>query len=351
MALASSGVIAFMGAASLVLGDNIGTTITAEIAAIGTSVTARRVARAHTLFNVIGVTIILLIFPYFVRFVNFVTPGDTNQVVGTSLPYMSRHIANFHTLFNVTNNLIFVPLLGVLVKVVTFLVPGEEEQRVFRLQSLDPSILETVSVALEEAKREVNYMATEVCDMLDLVKKPLLESQDAEHILEKIMGKENVVDDLQKEINTFLTELSRSSITEGESKEVFSFLYIVSNLERIGDHCESLGKLCKKKTDFKLLFSDKGTAEITKIYNHTHDYFKIILDALKTPPPALMDQVKIYESNLNVMRRDMRVHHMERLQRATCNADAGLIFVDMLTSFEKIGDHSFNIAESLSGVK
>lgn len=351
MALASSGLINFAGACSLVLGDNIGTTITAEIAAIGTNVTAKRTARAHTMFNVVGVSIILTIFPYFVRFVDFVTPGDPNQVIGVGLPCMARHIANFHTLFNVTNNLIFLPLINVLVKIVTFLVPGETQERKFRLQSLEPNILGTVSVALEEAKKEVNYMAEEVYTMLDMVGKPLIENQNAENALENIMEKEDLVDDLQKEINTFLTELSRSSVTDKESKEIFSYIYVVSNLERIGDHCESLGKLCKKKKDYRLVFSPKGKAEISKIYLHTRDYLDIIVKALKHTPEDLMERVKPYEVRLNQMRIDMRIHHMERLKTATCNADAGLIFVDMLTSFEKIGDHAFNIAESLSGVK
>ncbi len=351
MALAASGLIDFAGACSLVLGDNIGTTITAEIAAIGTNVTAKRAARAHTMFNVVGVSIILIIFPFFVRFVDLVTPGNPNQMIGGTFPYMARHIANFHTLFNVTNNLLFLPLINVLVKIVTFLVPGEAEERKFRLQSLEPSIIETVSVALEEAKKEVNYMAGEVKAMLDMVGKALTENQNAEHTLEKISEKEDLVDDLQKEINTFLTELSRSPITDKESKEIFSYIYIASNLERIGDHCESLGKLCKKKKDYNLIFSPKGTQEIGTIYFHTRDYLDVIIKALETPPGDLMERVRPYESRLNQMRIDMRIRHMERLKTATCNADAGLIFVDMLTSFEKIGDHAFNIAESLSGVK
>ncbi len=351
IALAFSGVVDFYGAAALVLGDNIGTTITAQLAAIKTNVSAKRVAMAHTMFNVIGVCIILIIFPRFVRFVDLVTPGDPNFTMNGGIPYIARHIANFHTIFNVTNSLLFLPLIGVLARVAAVLAPGEEELRKFRLESLDPSILETVSVAIDEAKKEVDYMGGEVYNMLTSVEDPILNNKDTDTMLERVKGMEDTVDLLQKEINTYLTNLSRSSATEKESKEIFSLLYMVSNLERIGDHCESIAKLCKRKKEFSLMFSEVGLKELGVMYRHTLTYLKTIIDAIQDTPSDLMDIVKSYETRLNEMRVQLRINHMDRLKTATCNADAGLIYVDMLTSLEKIGDHSFNIAESLSGVK
>lgn len=351
IALAFSGVVDFYGAAALVLGDNIGTTITAQLAAIKTNVSAKRVAMAHTMFNVIGVCIILIIFPRFVRFVDLVTPGDPNFTMNGGIPYIARHIANFHTIFNVTNSLLFLPLIGVLARVAAVLAPGEEELRKFRLESLDPSILETVSVAIDEAKKEVDYMGGEVYNMLTSVEDPILNNKDTDTMLERVKGMEDTVDLLQKEINTYLTNLSRSSATEKESKEIFSLLYMVSNLERIGDHCESIAKLCKRKKEFSLMFSEVGLKELGVMYIHTLTYLKTIIDAIQDTPSDLMDRVKSYETRLNEMRVQLRINHMDRLKTATCNADAGLIYVDMLTSLEKIGDHSFNIAESLSGVK
>jgi len=351
IALASSGVVDFYGSAALVLGDNIGTTITAQLATIRTNVSAKRVAMAHTTFNVIGVCTILIIFPWFVRFVDLVTPGDPNLAINGGMPYIARHIANFHTIFNVTNCLLFLPLIGVLARVAAVLAPGEEELKKFRLESLDPSILETVSVALDEAKKEVDYMGGEVYNMLTSVEESLLDNKDTDTMLERVKGMEDTVDLLQKEINTYLTELSRSSATEKESKEIFSLLYMVSNLERIGDHCESIAKHCKRKKEFSLVFSEAGLKELSVMYRHTLTYLKTIIDAIQDTPSDLMDRVKRYETRLNEMRVQLRINHMDRLKTATCSADAGLIYVDMLTSFEKIGDHAFNIAESLSGIK
>jgi phosphate:Na+ symporter len=351
IALASSGVVDFYGSAALVLGDNIGTTITAQLSSIGTNVSAKRVARSHMLFNVFGVCIILLIFPAFVRFVDAITPGDPLQVIDGTLPYSARHIANFHTIFNVTNCLIFLPLIELLSRVSTYLAPGEESLRKYRLESLDPSIFETPSIALDEAKQEIEYMGKEVFNMLSFSEQSLIENSGTEKMFGDVMEKEELVDSLQKEINTYLTELSRQSVTEDQSKEIFSMLQIVSNLERIGDHCESIAKLCKRRNEFGLEFSKEGIKELSQIYHHTLEYLRTIINAMKDTPYNLMEVVRSFEPKLNAMRWEMRINHMERLKTATCDADAGLVYVDILTSFEKIGDHAYNIAESLTGVK
>ncbi|HOO44867.1 MAG TPA: Na/Pi cotransporter family protein [Deltaproteobacteria bacterium] len=351
IALASTGVVDFYGAAALVLGDNIGTTITAQLASLGTNVSARRVARSHLLFNVFGVCIILLIFPLFVRFVDFLTPGDPSLVVNGHIPYSARHIANFHTLFNVTNCLIFLPLMGLLTRLSTYLAPGDESPRKYRLESLGMSIFETPSFALDEAKQEIDYMGHEVFRMLEFSETSLIENKGTEKMYADVMEKEDLVDTLQKEINDYLTELSRQSVTENQSKEIFSMLHIVSNLERIGDHCESIAKLCKKRNEFGLDFSDEGRREISQIYHHTLEYLRTIIVAIKDTPGNLMEVVRGFEPKLNAMRWEMRVNHMQRLKTATCTSDAGLVYVDLLTSFEKIGDHAYNIAESLSGLK
>ena len=242
------------------------------------------------------------------------------------------------------------PAFGALGWAASLITPGEEKPRIFRLESLAPTIFETPSFALDEARQELAYMGNEVYRMLAAAEKPLLENAGTERFLEEIDKTENIVDSLQKEINTYLTELSRNSITEKQSREVFSMLQIVSNLERIGDHCESIGKLCKRRNDFSLDFSEDGRKELTLIYHHTQRFLKTVVDAITDTPEDLMEQVQGFEPKLNDMRWEMRINHMNRLKSYKCHADAGLIFIDILTSFEKIGDHAFNIAESLSGL-
>lgn len=348
IALTASGVIDFVAAAALVLGENIGTTITAQLAAIGTNVNAKRVAVSHLVFNVFGVGIILLIFPWYIDFVQLVTgaflsPGETASE--------ARLIANFHTLFNVTNCLIFLPLLGLLEKAALVLVPGESAPRRFRLESLDQGIFASVPLAVEEARGEVHLMADEVYGMLDVAEDAIVNNHDTRQLYEELKGVESFVDDLQKEINTFLTELSRQSTTEDQSKEIFSLLYMTSNLEKIGDHCESLAKLSNRRYEYGLEFSSSARNDLEQIYSHTIEYLRIIIEAMRYTPGALMEKVGGFETRLNAMRKEMRINHMERLQASQCSADAGLVFIDMISSFEKIGDHAYNIAETLSGVK
>jgi len=351
IALAMSGVLDFYGAAALVLGDNVGTTITAQLASIGTSPSAKRVARAHMLFNIIGVCIILIIFPYYVRFVDYLTPGDPFFSQDGNFVFIARHVANFHTIFNVTACIVFLPMINLLAKVATYLCPGEESRRIYRLESLDKSIFQTPSFALDEARQELDYMGNEVFEMLEIVENPLIVNKGTDKMVSDVQVNEEIVDSLQKEINAYLTELSRKSITEHQSKEIFNMLQIVSNLERIGDHCESIAKFCKKRNEFNLEFSDDGRKEMSLIYHHTLKYLRTIITSIKETPSNLMDLVREYEPRLNTMRWEMRINHMERLKTSKCGADAGLVYIDILTSFEKIGDHAFNIAQSLSGEK
>ena len=222
-----------------------------------------------------------MIFPYFLKMVDLITPGDPMQVTAAgAVPYAARHVANLHTLFNVTNCLLFLPFLEVLGWVASLITPGEEKPRVFRLETLVPTIFETPSFALDEARQELDYMGGEVFKMLSAAEKPLLENKETEKFLEEIDKTEDIVDSLQKEINTYLTELSRNSITEKQSREVFSMLQIVSNLERIGDHCESIGKLCKRRNDFGLDFSEDGRRELSLIYHHTQMFLKTVVEAV-----------------------------------------------------------------------
>ncbi len=360
MTMASTGVIDFPAAAALVLGENIGTTITAQLAAIGTNVSAKRVAMCHMLFNVFGVCVILAIFQ---PFCNFILWFSANQAELLEKVFFLRflvedgaasiEVANFHTFFNVTNGLFFLLLVKPLATVATWLVPGEVKPRKFRLDSMENSIFSSPPLALDEARLELKLMGDEVCGMLEVAKGPLMDSKfkDAEKLFEGMDETESYVDDLQKEINSFLTELSRKSITESQAHEIFSMIYMTSNLEKIGDHAEKLARLCKRRNTYNLDFSEQGRADMQVIYEHTLKYLRLIVGAIEEPVDHLMDKVIRYESELNEMRKKMRRNHMERLQASACNADAGLVYVDMINSFEKIGDHAFNIAESLSGRK
>ena len=361
MALASTGLISFPTCVALILGDNIGTTITAEIASIGTNTNARRTARAHTMFNVIGVTYIYLLMPYFIQLIDFITPGQSDFVITTASeasrfgmnigdkPYIARHIANAHTLFNVVNNLLFLPLIHILARIVTWMIPGEDETPEFHLKYLDVKIIATPSIAIGEARNETIHMANLSLAMLDESMAAYFEKNVSK--LEKVRKLETTVDMLQREITEYCVRLSQESITPEISREITSLINMVNNIERIGDHCENMSKLIERKHISKLSFSDEAMEGIREIYQESRQFLSFVIDAMERNDKTIKHIADQYEKRINYLEDQLRDDHVSRLNQGTCIVDSGLIFIDLLTNFEKIGDHTFNIAEAVIGIK
>jgi len=361
LALASSGLLSFEASVALILGENIGTTITANLAAIGTNLTARRTALAHLLFNVIGVGYMLLLFPVFMKFISGITPGDADfvvqtqqqaQALGAALgdkPYIARHIANTHTLFNIINTLIFLPLVGLLAKLTTLLIRGREEEMEFHLQFIDNRVLNTPPIALGQARAETKRMAQVSLEMLDETMLYIAD-QDEKRIswLEK---KEDLVDLLQKEITDFLVALSQKSITQETSKNIASMMHMVNDLERVGDHCENLWLLARRKRDQKVSFSESGHVEIQGIAEKTREFLAFIVAALERGDTTIQEKAHHLEETIDQLEETLRNNHIARLNTGECAVLPGLVFIDMLHNFEKIGDHTYNVAEAIIGKK
>ncbi len=362
MTLAVSGALSFKGGVGLILGENIGTTITALLASIGTNVTAKRAARAHMIFNVIGVGYILLLFPLFVKLVDHITPGDPDLLLNSAdqaltygmavgeNPFIARHLANAHTLFNVANCLLFLPLLGVLAKISTWMVPvHDEDEQETHLRYLDNRVLDTPSLAVSQAHQET-------VRMMQIAMKMFAQTMECSHnysmkLVDKVYRKENTIDMLQKEITDFIVALSPQSLTPEFSREVTSLMYMVNNIERIGDHSENLVKLVERRLESKIIFSDQAVEELENISSKTTDFLKLVYDGLKQGDGKIMTEAKRLETSINMLEDHYRRDHVSRLNEGTCTVDAGLIFIDMLTNFEKIGDHCYNLAESIAGLK
>jgi phosphate:Na+ symporter len=362
LALASSGILTFEASVALILGENIGTTITANLAAIGTNLAARRTALAHFLFNTIGVAYMLILFPFFMDFVSGITPGDPDFIVqtpqqaaslGASLgdkPFIARHIANTHTLFNIVNTLIFLPLVGILAKLTAVLVRGKEEEVEFHLKYIDNRVLNTPPIALGQARAETKRMAQISLGMLDETLL-FLQDQDEKHVasLEKM---EDLVDLLQKEITDFLVALSQKSITQETSKNIASMMHMVNDLEKVGDYCENLWELGVRKKSQRVVFSDTAIAEIGELAEITRDFVSFAVSAMGQHDFVTIGQkAQEMEDAIDYMEETLRNNHIARLNTGECSVVAGLIFIDMLHNFEKIGDHTFNVAEAIIGVK
>ncbi|WP_291315327.1 Na/Pi cotransporter family protein, partial [Desulfuromonas sp.] len=361
LALATSGLLSFDASVALILGENIGTTITANLAAIGTNLAARRTAFAHFLFNALGVSYMLLLFPFFMDFISSITPGDADLVIQTQAqaealggsigdkPFIARHIANTHTLFNIVNVIIFLPLVGLLAKLSTALIRGKDEEMEFHLKFIDNRVLNTPPIALGQARAETKRMgqlALEVFDESLLY----LEKPDEKRIavLEK---KEEAIDLLQKEITDFLVALSQKSISKEASKEIASLMHMVNDLERVGDHCENLWSLGQRKRNQKIVFSDIAVGEIGEIAEQTRKFLAFVLSGLERGDKTILEKAHHMEDTVDSMEETLRNNHISRLNTGECAVLPGLIFIDMLHNFEKIGDHVYNVAQAVVGDK
>ncbi|MBN1957306.1 MAG: Na/Pi cotransporter family protein [Desulfuromonadales bacterium] len=361
LALASSGLISFEASVALILGENIGTTITANLAAIGTNLAAKRTAFSHFLFNVLGVLYMLILFPLFIKFISSLTPGDADFVIQTQAqadsyssaigdkPYIARHIANTHTLFNIINTLIFLPFIGVLAKISTLVIRGEEDMETFQVKFIDDRVLNTPPVAIGQARRETKRMAMIALEMVEETNQ-FLEDGDFRRIrtLEK---KEELVDILQREIMDFLVKLSQKSISTETSESIGSLMNMVNDLERIGDHCENLWELGVRKAEEKITFSHMGEHEVANIAEKTLQFLRFVIDAMESEDKTIGPKSIEYEDAIDALEEGLRSNHIARLNTGECAVQPGLIFIDMLHSYEKIGDHTFNVSEAVLGHK
>lgn len=361
IALAGAGLISFEASVALVLGENIGTTITANLAAIGTNLAAKRTAFAHFLFNFLGVAYMLLLMPFFLSFVNSITPGDADFVIQTQQqaqtlggaigdkPFIARHIANTHSLFNIINTIIFLPLVGILAKLTTIIIRGRDEEMEFHLKYIDNRVLNTPPIALGQAKAETRRMGQIALEMLDETLLYLKDNNEKRiPVLEK---KEEVVDLLQKEITDFLVALSQKSITQDTSKQIASMMNMVNDLERVGDHCENLWRLGQRKSSQKVLFSEVGEAELAQIGESTRNLLEFVVAGQAREDKTIMEKARHMEDNIDYLEESMRNNHIARLNTGECAVLPGLVFIDMLHNFEKIGDHTYNVAQAVVGEK
>ncbi len=327
----------------LILGDNIGTTITAEIAAIRTSVAARRTARGHTLFNVIGV---LYIFPlvwvgWFGDVVEWITPLKLTQYT------IMVHIAVAHSMFNVFNTLIFLPLIGWLEAFVTKLVAARAEDAIATPVVLEERLLDTPEIAADQARREIMRMGEVAKQAVNQAIEGL--EEDDRKKLELVRQAEDAVDNFQYEITSYLAALSRKSLSAELSVQLPVLLHTVNDLERIGDHAINIVEIAERKIEQKLLFSDSAQMEAARLKNEANQMFDYISAALKNNDVGSAKSALVNEDNLNKMQMDFRRSHVQRMTDGDCSPEAGLIFIDLVDNVEKIGDHLTNIAQAVIG--
>jgi len=341
--LAFNEVITFDAAMPLILGGNLGTTITAQLAAIGTNLNARRAAMSHTIFNFIGVIYMLLFISlgWFDKCMNFVS-SFSGEITTTNIMF---YIAIAHSAFNITNTLIFLPFISLLEKASIYLVPKKEDTIDYGTQYLEKHLLDTPTLAIEQVLNETIYMLT--ISQKAVVKAMQSFSDNDLKNIDKVIELETVTDNLQSEITQYIIELSQRNLTKDESQELPVLIHNVNDIERIGDHSQNLAELAKRKIEEKLPFTESAVVEITLMWEELHKMFEDSIAALTENDFVLADKILLREERINKMQEDFKQSHILRLNKGNCQLNSGFLFLEYIDNLEKIGDRLTNIAQSI----
>lgn len=354
---AAKGYIDFPTACAITLGENIGTTVTAGLASIGAPIVARRAALGHFLFNFLGSIWPILLLKPFLSFVDFLVPGNpygtTENALLIAIP---THIAAFHSSFNVLNTLLFLPFIKQFEKLILAMLPGrsgeDDESVQHDLIYLTTPFSSTPELAISAAQKEVDHMAGVTIKMLGRIRTALTAPRSKlNRLLEKIRRDERATDVLEHKITEYLAALVHSQLSTAASKEALSFLSMINDLERIGDHGEKISILLGRSAEKNLKFSAEARTELLQMADATLENLKAMKSLILNPEEDPMPAAREREEYLNGLRHNFRKTHLSRMSEGTTSAESGVVFIDLLTSFEKMGDHSFNVVEATAGIK
>jgi phosphate:Na+ symporter len=345
LTMAYAGWIDFPTAAAIVLGENIGTTVTAYIASIGTRVNARRAARVHLLFNVAGVIWMAFLFRPFLRLIDLIVPGD---VLGSD--GITSHLAMFHTMFNICNVAVFIGLVPYLAKAVEFLIRDRkgEREKVYRLKYVATGIQDTPEINIMNAEKEIIHMAEVVEEMFsvfrDVFTHPKTKMADEVEHLEEM---EDYTDQMQEELSRYLVECLKENLNETSANNVNAMIRIVDELESVADSCYNLIILAQRRYDKKILFPEKAWGELEAYTEAVVAFLEYNRNFLHQHGDEI-DLEKAYEleDRINHFRNTLKKRARKRINKGS-NVRAELLYIDVLSQLEHIGDFSLNISQAI----
>ncbi|MBU4301988.1 MAG: Na/Pi cotransporter family protein [Actinobacteria bacterium] len=336
IAMAMSGIIpggteGLRIAIPFILGANIGTCVTALLASIGTNRQAKRTAVAHVLFNVAGAIIFLPLLPLFYRFISGVFGGVS----------LARQIAISHTVFNITMALIMLPLIKPFVKLVKYIVRGEDPLEHRNPLAVEPHVLHSPWAALDQASQEVAYMGhlagEMISDSVGLIRKMNRSTR------QNLVQKERIVDNLAEATTEYLSKLSRETIDDEQAERLAGLMHAVYDIERAADHAENIMYLASTRHEGRYRFSDAAWDELQTISERVEEMFNGVIQAFEEDDAEKAEQYQYYEHSVDEMKRDFRKKHIARLNAGTCGPAAGVVFLDILSNLERVGDLANNV--------
>ena len=350
--LCSSGVLDLYLGIALVMGENIGTTVTSNIAALTANTQARRAALAHFIFNIFGVVWILCIFHPFVDMVsgmiNRLFPGVSPEVA------ITYKLSAFHTAFNICNVLILIWFIGPIEKVVCWVIRPKEDEEEFRLRFISGGMLSTAELSIVQARKEINLFAERTRRMFGMVRDLLhtTNENDFNKLFSRIEKYENISDNMELEIANYLNQVSEGRLSSESKLQIRSMLREVTEIESIGDSCYNLARTINRKHRSEMDFTQKQ-------YDHIEQMFKLTDDALSQMIALVEDEHHTIDVNksfnieheINNYRNQLKNQNVLDVNNKEYDYQMGVHYMDIITECEKLGDYVVNVVEAGSNVK
>lgn len=335
MVLGQAQLIDLQTAVCIMLGDNIGTCITAQLASLTGNIHARRTAWAHTLYNIFGVAITWIILPLFIKLIEFSTFyfQQTTDI--------SAQIANSHTVFNLLSALIFLPLTKYYVKFLETVITSKDE-KLQKTMVLDRLLLHTPIAAIKATLSEITK-GTEVTKKM--VKQIITSFRDGnENIIGEVSDKEAIVNQLQKDVIAYIVDISKQPLTDSQSYMVPALMTGINNVERIGDHVMDISVLVNSSIQNNLSITEAAKVELGKLENVLMDMFDNTIKVFTEYDEDLISKIETLEDDVDRLCKEFEENHLNRLNNNECSIESGVVFLDIINHLERIADHIYKIS-------
>lgn len=329
--LCVTGAVTYGAAIPIILGQNIGTCVTAMMGAIGANRNARRTAMVHLLFNVVGVTIFVIVFYGLGLFIDWQFLSETAA---------AWDIAVIHTCFNVAATCILMPMNGLLVKLAYLIIPSEETPQ--KEELLDERLLATPAVAVQRAHEIASKMASDSAEAMNLAMG--LTKHFDQKILDQVIEIEDRTDRYEDALGTYLVKLSNMNLSVSDNRILNTMLYTVADIERIADHAVAVGKAALEMKEKKIEFSAQAKAELEVLAHAVSDVMARTVAAYAGFDHALAIKVEPQEQVVDALAREVKSRHIRRLRDGLCSVEYGFVLEDLLTAYERTADHCSNVA-------
>ena len=352
------GYIPFELAAAMVLGENIGTTITANLAALVGNVHAKRAARAHFIFNIFGVIWMIFALQFFVKNIDSYMISNMGlsplSVVGESIA-VPIGLSIFHTTFNILNVLLLVWFVPLISRTVIRMQPSKGEiDEEFHLEHIGGGLMQTAELSVLEAKKEVIKFGEITSRLFNMIPELMIETDNKkfDRLMRRIKKYEDITDKMEVEIANYLTKSAQGEMSDAASLKVRSMISIINDMERIGDICYQISITLERKNEQKTNFTIELRNSLDKIMNEIVKAFGIMNNNLNSD----YSQVSITDANeaeatINKMRNQLRKSYLEKIEKGDFDIQTGMIYYNIIHALEKVGDHIFNVTEAIVGDK